>query len=624
MNKDELSQIIQVLNQNENDHEKKSDTAYKLIDQLNEDILMWEKIELIMPVSHLLVLHRLLEVLKYLNNKIPEAMKQLTNYNESVLYTSLKLEAYEIARYLIELDLFQEFGHQFTKGGQTAFTIACDTYECPEDLVVLLLQKGRPDKEELKLGLCNAIRSRNIKAAIVILNENNSLVNEILDKDSGKYFMHLLVENHRKTDAFPKTIREMYGAKISWKVVDNQQCTIFHAAIKYKLPTPEIFNFLDIFRSCFDPNIQDAKGNTLLHTAVAWNSIDVVRYCCETLKINPRIKNHDIENPLKSAIYRATHGDWEIYNDIVTYLIVFMFQPPDGSFCFEEILDLVNLTSLNRFYQPNRKLYPLLIDLCYKENNSYANLIREILLAFRYSESGVRPDLVILYLHDKAKLYPEYQMHRRAIVREIQMCALDLIYNTTSESFTILSKIIIALQKTISLSMSSGEFENYSNIYYDRFYFIFNQRSSINLSRHLEFYEEFHSLSLINFDTIVDISLCKIMFHSSTSYEEKYKMIESGLFQAQLNLAQTVTLRPKGVLKELYGTKEFKLIKTYLEQMDFNRVCFGKEIMTLKLMSRSVCRKVILKENIKGKERKKTIQTVGLPKSLEDFLQYLE
>lgn len=606
-----------------------SDSDYqRLIAEFPDRVLNWETEDNHrVPFAHHLIQKNRIEALKFLSKEIPKALHQTTQYNESVLYFALKFENYEIARYLIQLDRSQtiSFFYGFARGGQSPLTIACDTFCCPNDIIYKLLENGPVYKsDELKLALYNAVKARNIDAIVQLLDHDSSMLNEKLDQELGKYFMHLVFEGKIYQEEMFDYVWENYREKVDWSVVDNRQTTVFHAAMRSTLSPSKLLDLLNCFSRRFSADFQDVKGNTLLHLAVAWDDLSVVKYCCEELKINSRIKNHDSENALKAAVYRASLGQWDLFQDKISYLIERMFKPPHGTFCFEAIADLFSLTSMHRFYQTNSRLYPLLIKACYlQETNPYKSIIKDFLETFA-DDSEIKSHFICIFLHDKAVVYPEHQSKRREIIFELGQCVNKIIHSPNI-SFTSLLNVIKALQTTPGFTIDSNEFCDYSGILYYELFFIVNDKTFADpcvRSKLIEFYQKFDVLNLINFDDIIDINLCKILFQRGVESEQKKWLVNSEVFKMQLHLANTVTIRPKGILNNIYDTEDFRLIEQFLGQYDFNRVCYGQKVMSLKLMCREVCRSFVLRKDIKGTEREHVIRSLGLPRVLESFLQY--
>lgn len=579
------------------------------------------------PFAHHLIQENQLDALKLLFNKIPEALRQTTQYDESVLYFALKLENYEIARYLIQLERSQTipFFYGFARGGQSPLTIACDTFCCPNDIIYKLLENGPVFKhDELKIALYNAVKSRNIDAIVLLLDQSPSLLNEKLEQESGKYFMHMVFEGKVYQEEIYDYLWKNYREKVDWSVRDNQKNTVFHTAMRSTLSSSKLLDLLSYFSQYFPADFQDIKGNTLLHLAVAWEDLSVVKFCCEELKINSRIKNHDGENALKAAVYRASLGQWDLFHDKISYLINRMFKPPHSTFCFEAIADLFSLTSMHRFYQTNTRLYPLLVEACYlEETNPFKIVIQDFLETFG-NTTGIKSHFICIFLHDKAVVYPEHQSKRREIIFELGECVKKVIYSPNI-SFTPLMNVVKALQTIPGFTIDSHEFCDYSGILYYDLFFVVNDETFSNphvRSKLVEFYNKFDVLSLINFDDIIDINLCKILFQHGMNLECKQWLVNSDVFRMQLHLANAVTIRPKGVLNNIYDTEDFRLIDQFLSQYDFNRVCYGKKVMSLKLMCREACRRFVLGRGIKGGERERVIRSLGLPMVLESFLQY--
>uniref|UniRef100_A0A336LPC3 CSON000140 protein n=1 Tax=Culicoides sonorensis TaxID=179676 RepID=A0A336LPC3_CULSO len=543
------------------------DYDYKrLINEFPERVLDWENINNhLFPFAHHLIQESLIDDLKLLTNKIPSALQQLTQYDESVLYSALKFENYDIARYLIQLDPSQTllFFYGFAKGGQSPLTIACDTFRCPGDVISKLLKNGPTYKrDELKLALYNGVKARNVDAIILLLEHDLSLLNEKYEEESGKHLMHLSFEGKLNQDKIFDYLWQNYRDQIDW-------------------------------------------SNTLLHSAVAWSELEIVKYCCEELNINIRIKNHDNENPLKAAVYRASLGQWELFCDKISYLTERTFKPPHGNFCFEAVADLFNLTSLHR------------------------HIIQDFLATFNDDEpytgfGEVQPYFICIFLHDKAVVYPEQQTRRREIIHELGNCSKKIMYDLNHD-FTSLLNVIRTLQKVPGFTIDSSEFCDYAGIiYYELFLFPPDKvfKDSRFKRRLLDFYTEFNSLGLINFDDIIDINICHILFHKTTQYSDKEMLVNSEIFRTQLQLANSISIRPKGMLSNIYNSNEFRLIQNFLGQNDYNRVCCGKDIMSLKLMCRESCRKAIFNKNVRGKYREVVIKSLGLPKVLVTFLQF--
>lgn len=616
----------------------------ELIRNSPNEVFNWEDSHnCLVPFAHFLIQENQIEALKLLVTQIPEALHQLTTYDESVLYFALKCENYEIARYLIQLERSQTLSvfYGFTKGGQSALTIACDTFCCPNDIIYKLLENGPVFKEdELKLALYNALKARNLDAISLLLDHDSLMLNEILDPGSGKYFMHLLFEGRLYQEEIFEYVWERYREKVNWSVLDNQQATIFHIAMRSTLSPTRLLDLLGYFSQHFPTDYQDIKGNTLLHLAVAWDDVSVVKYCCEELNINSRIKNHDGENALKAAVYRASLGQWELFQDKISYLINRMFKPPHGNFYFEAIADLFSLTSLYRFYETNTRLYPLLIEACYlEETNPYKTVIKDFVDSFHDESFRIKAHFICIFLHDKAVVYPEHQSKRREIIYELGQCLKMVVYNPIMP-FNPIVNVIRALQKVPGFSMASHEFCDYSGIlYYDLFFVMVDENSdeyepsyysspelhevrSPVRYKLIEFYHKFDAFNLINFDDIVDINLCKILFQRGMGAEMKAMIVNSEVFRTQLHLANVVTIRTKGCLNHIYDTEDFRLIEKFLGQYDYNRVCCGKKVMSLKLMCREVCRRFVLGKDVKGMDRERVIWSLGLPRVLENFLQY--
>ncbi|XP_063701230.1 uncharacterized protein LOC134831433 [Culicoides brevitarsis] len=573
------------------------------------------------PFGHFLVLENDLETLKNLVQELPAALRQVTSYDETVLYFALKLERYEIARYLLQLERRQviSFLYGQAKGGQSPLTIACDSFDCPGDVIYKLLENGPVFSHfELKLALLNAVKARNVAAIGLLLDYDVLMLNELLDEKSGKYFMHLVFDGKVNQNEIFDHIWDKYREKVDWSVIDGQKATIFHAAMRSTLDEAKKLELLRIFPSYFEPECHDNKQNTILHVAAAWCELPLVQFCCEELKIDPKIKNHDDENALKAAVYRASLGQWELFNEKITYLIDRMFKK---DFCFAEITDLFSLTSLHRFYQTNMKLYPLLINACYlDERNSFKSVIEEFLAIFadagRFYE---KCHFICVFLHDKAKVYPEHQSNRREIIFVIGQCVKRIIHS--EKPFEPLLNVIRSLQQIPSFTIDSHEFCDYFGILYYELFFVDEKILSDARVRTklLEFYLKFDQLNLISFDDIVDLNLCKILFQR---YSDRQKFILSDVFRMQLHLANNVTLRRKGALVKFPDVQDFHLIEPFLGQKDFNRVFHSEKIMSLKGICRENCRRYFLGEKIKGAERERVIKSLRLPKVLENYLQY--
>lgn len=81
--------------------------------------------------------------------------------------------------------------------------------------------------------------------------------------------------------------------------------------------------------------------------------------------------------------------------------------------------------------------------------------------------------------------------------------------------------------------------------------------------------------------------------------------------------------------KRYYKKEEFHMVKYFLDVKTFNRICKGREIVTLKRMCRHVIRKELAARPIRDSDKTieridKGFQALGLTKELTEFLKYRE
>ena len=87
---------------------------------------------------------------------------------------------------------------------------------------------------------------------------------------------------------------------------------------------------------CFSYLVKEAKisykdcntvnGNTVLHTAAKHGSLSIVRYCCETLKLDPHQFNYESKSPLRFA---TENNHFHIVVYLVSVWNVSVFLPDD-------------------------------------------------------------------------------------------------------------------------------------------------------------------------------------------------------------------------------------------------------------------------------------------------------
>lgn len=124
--------------------------------------------------------------------------------------------------------------------------------------------------------------------------------------------------------------------------------------------------------------------------------------------------------------------------------------------------------------------------------------------------------------------------------------------------------------------------------------------------------------------------LDSIMLDPSISMDRKELSIRSGVLQVQMSL---MICEPclEYPCSEMYETKEFVLIKDYVNIENFNEICQGREIASLKRHCRSVIRAQIFSRDflkkLKGLDDfhdvvDNVFESLQLPRKLIEFLRY--
>lgn len=162
-------------------------------------------------------------------------------------------------------------------------------------------------------------------------------------------------------------------------------------------------------------------------------------------------------------------------------------------------------------------------------------------------------------------------------------------------------------------------------------------------SRLKYFYQAFSHLGLVHIDKTVKYCISEILFNSQQPFENKIFQIESGILQSQMELmigepapiSQNSDLdmaRNWMTKDDVLNSKEYKLVKKYLNPKYINYLTESKEMLPLECLCRSafrrglfenVCIKSRTGDSLEAKEKFLTIiKEMEIAGFLRNFLNY--
>ncbi|KAJ6646913.1 putative ankyrin repeat protein [Pseudolycoriella hygida] len=610
-----------------------------------------------------------IEVVRLLLEKYPVLSNSITVYGQSILVHAIICRCFDIARFLLkfhQLDGIRDCD-------DATLQVACYTKSCPLDIVETILnmgekKKGFSLKSRLLEPLYNAVKVRRCDIVMKLLEKDLTLAREPLNAKNWSLFHCILAHTLQRDEMLEYVFTTISTNYLNFlhQTIDGD--TILHFAIMHKAKFEWISKILSVcpeladlpnatkvtplmiaakFNDFFavevlirqhnvNVNFQDAEGKTALDYAIWNDSVEIAKWLLEygaadVFLVNK--KGNNIFNELFKYLRYGVNDDSgkvEMLCDLMSY--TYPKIPEKMKEKFPEIFSLFfkTIECLPRFEVLQSWIYS-----CYlNETNCFRNVIEEFMVEFQLEEYTER-NIIVLCLHECVKdLTVEISIQIK-LSEELGRCIEDVIYDNRDMNLLIKVAEVLKRNNVINsgISMRQG-------------LFFPNPRVDITkdeLKRRLKhFYRAFSRLGLIHIDKTVKYCISEILFNTQQPFETKFFQIDSGILQSQMELmtdepapistVSDIELARNWMTKEdVLISKEYKLIKSYLNPKYINYLTESKEMLPLECLCRSAFRSGLFEKLCKSNPNnlleakvkfQRIMRELKVPIFLRNFLNY--
>lgn len=605
-----------------------------------------------------------LKVVQVVLQKFPELSVTNNIYLDSLLHYALKFEHYDIARCLLDMSEFQSNRTPFldNQGQQNALTIACCTPSCPMDVIEKILSLKMVDISDVDRALQVAlVENRRVDIVDALLNKFPELAN---NKN-----LYLVLKKDKNLEEFLELFLFKYKARLHCEANPVEHTNCFHFAISRRISFKWLERILELQPGFIITDAEEMGYFPVIMHAIYHDHFDLVKLLVDTYNVNINEKNYDRETPLFYCIKQVAYGNtshkifkWlldngadprikvhdnslplelalqlphqtQTSNDMIKELFVRTFEP-EYTRMKEDFIHLFKCLLMAINSRLNIEVVTFLRKTYYSSQlNALSSVIQRLEVYFPLDlDSNRSLNLIAACLHELA------DFHEVSNCSIMQREYLDLVGKSIDAYLrdTQVERIELILEVANILKQKGFSPEKFSPLYQfspdHNFFLLPMTHLDSDTAEFRRIYRRiFTALDEMNFigGNMVIENLLFYILNQNPEYDRVHAFATNGLLTLQMKIVFE-ELCLWSVLKAV-PSPEMKLVKYYLNPLDFDRVYRGSEILSMK----NLCRKSI-RRHLFSNSRKyhrpytdmwkanmiQSYDNLPLPKCLKEFLRY--